>query len=314
MAKDRVQPVFDVASITGLSEATVAERLREEGYNELPSSRQRSVLAIALEVVREPMFLLLVVCGLLYMVMGEPTDALMLLGFVFVVMGITIFQERRTERALEALKDLSSPRALVVRDGRQKRIAGREVVRGDIVLVAEGDRVPADATLLHGINLTVDESLLTGESVPVRKSPAANAQPMQAPGGDDLPFLYSGTLVTAGQGVAEVQKTGMRTELGKIGKAIHGIEPERTLLQIETGRLVRYLAVVGLALCAIVVVAYGLESRQLRRVLAGRLLGRNHDGNGDVARGTSRGAHHLPGPGGMAYFAEPGSDSPDAGH
>ena len=259
MAKDRVQPVFDVASITGLSEASVAVRLREEGYNELPSSRQRSVLAIALEVVREPMFLLLVVCGLLYMVMGEPTDALMLLGFVFVVMGITIFQERRTERALEALKDLSSPRALVVRDGRQQRIAGREVVRGDIVLVAEGDRVPADATLLQGINLTVDESLLTGESVPVRKSPATNAQPMQAPGGDDLPFLYSGTLVTAGQGIAEVQRTGMRTELGKIGKAIHGIEPERTLLQIETGRLVRYLAVVGLALCAIVVVAYALS-------------------------------------------------------
>ena len=143
MAKDRVQPVFDVASITGLSEASVAVRLREEGYNELPSSRQRSVLAIALEVVREPMFLLLVVCGLLYLVMGEPTDALMLLGFVFVVMGITIFQERRTERALEALKDLSSPRALVVRDGRQQRIAGREVVRGDVVLVAEGDRVPA---------------------------------------------------------------------------------------------------------------------------------------------------------------------------
>ena len=173
---------FDIRTTLGLTESCTAERLREEGYNELPSSRQRSVLAIALEVVREPMFLLLVVCGLLYMVMGEPTDALMLLGFVFVVMGITIFQERRTERALEALKDLSSPRALVVRDGRQKRIAGREVVRGDIVLVAEGDRVPADATLLQGINLTVDESLLTGESVPVRKSPATNAQPMQRTG------------------------------------------------------------------------------------------------------------------------------------
>jgi Ca2+-transporting ATPase len=255
MVRDRAQAVFDVAHIAGLSEASVAVRLREEGYNELPSSRQRPVWTIALDVVREPMFLMLVACGLLYMVMGELTDALMLLGFVFVVMGITVVQERRTERALEALKDLSSPRALVVRDGRQKRIPGREVVRGDTVLVAEGDRVPADATLLHGINLTVDESLLTGESVPVRKSPATSAQGMQPPGGDDQPFLYSGTLVTAGQGMAEVQKTGPRTELGKIGKAIHGIEPERTLLQIETSRLVRYLAVVGLALCAIVVVA-----------------------------------------------------------
>ena len=199
---------FDLESVVGLTEDCAAQRLREEGYNELPSSRQRTVLAIALEVVREPMFLLLVACGLLYMLMGELTDALMLLGFVFVVMGITIVQERRTERALEALKDLSSPRALVIRDGRQKRIAGRDVVRGDIVLVSEGDRVPADAVLLQGINLSVDESLLTGESVPVRKSPSAGAAAMGPPGGDDLPFLFSGTLVTGGQGVAEVQRTG----------------------------------------------------------------------------------------------------------
>ena len=111
---------FDVQSITGLTEADAVQRLRVAGHNELPSSKQRSVFAIALEVVKEPMFLLLVACGLLYMVMGELTDALMLMGFVFVVMGITIVQERRTERALEALKDLSSPRALVIRDGDTK--------------------------------------------------------------------------------------------------------------------------------------------------------------------------------------------------
>ena len=247
------------ANSGGLTAATAAQRLQEEGYNELPSSRQRSVWAIAWEVVREPMFLLLVACGLLYMLTGELIDALMLLGFVFVVMGITIVQERRTERALEALKDLSSPRALVIRDGHQLRIAGRDVVRGDIVQVSEGDRVPADAVLLQGINLTVDESLLTGESVPVRKVPAAAPVQMGPPGGDDLPFLFSGALVTGGQGVAEVQRTGMRTELGKIGKAIHGIESEQTLLQQETGRLVRYLAAVGLTLCAIVVVAFALS-------------------------------------------------------
>jgi Ca2+-transporting ATPase len=250
---------YDLESVVGLTENCAAQRLREEGYNELPSSTQRTVLAIALEVVREPMFLMLVACGGLYMLMGELTDALMLLGFVFVVMGITIFQERRTERALEALKDLSSPRALVIRDGRQKRIAGRDVARGDMIVLAEGDRVPADAMLLQAINLSVDESLLTGESVPVRKAPSAGPAVMGPPGGDDLPFLYSGTLVTGGQGVAEVQRTGMRTELGKIGKAIQTVEPEQTLLQKETGRLVRYLAVVGLALCVIVVIAYALS-------------------------------------------------------
>jgi P-type Ca2+ transporter type 2C len=250
---------FDVQQVAGLTEVSAAQRLQEEGRNELPSSRRRTILAIALEVVREPMFLLLVACGLLYMLTGELTDALMLLGFVFVVMGITIVQERRTERALEALKDLSSPRALVIRGGQQMRIAGRDVVRGDIVLVREGDRVPADAVLRQGINLSIDESLLTGESVPVRKVPATGSNEMGLPGGDDMPFLFSGTLVTAGQGVAEVVRTGMRTELGKIGKAIHGIQPEQTLLQQETGKLVRYLASVGLTLCAIVVVAFALS-------------------------------------------------------
>lgn len=242
----------------GLTSARAAQLLLQDGHNELPSSRQRTVLAIALEVVREPMFLLLVACGALYMVTGELADALMLLGFVFVVMGITIVQERRTERALDALRDLSSPRALVIRDGQRIRIAGRDVVRGDIVLVSEGDRVPADAVLLEGINLTVDESLLTGESVPVRKTPAAGLAEIGPPGGDDLPSLFSGTLVTGGQGLAVVQRTGVRTELGKIGKAIHGIGSEQTLLQKETGRLVRYLAVVGLILCAMVVVVFAI--------------------------------------------------------
>jgi Ca2+-transporting ATPase len=256
-----VAEAFDIHAIKGLSEEEAARRLRDEGYNELPSSRRRSVFAIAFEVVREPMFLLLVACGSLYLAMGREHigDALMLLGFVFVVVGITIFQERRTERALEALRDLSSPRALVIRDGQRRRIAGREVARGDIIILAEGDRVPADAVLIHAISLSTDESLLTGESVPVRKHVAAPAPAeMGRPGGDDLPFVFSGTLVTQGQGVAEVRAAGIATEMGKIGKALQTVETERTLLQKETGRIVRNLAILGLSLCAVVVVIYGL--------------------------------------------------------
>ena len=193
--------------VQGLSEREAAQRLQADGYNELPSTKRKSVLAIALEVVREPMFLLLVACGRLYLLLGDIEEALMLLGFVFVVIGITIYQERKTERALEALRDLSSPRALVIRDGQQKRIAGREVVRGDIMLLAEGDRVPADAVLLSARNLSVDESLLTGESVPVRKNALGwRDSTMGRPGGDDLPFVYSGTLVVQGQGVAQVRR------------------------------------------------------------------------------------------------------------
>ena len=249
---------FDIRQEKGLTEEEASRRLATEGYNEIPSAKKRSVFAIAFEVVKEPMFLMLVACGLLYLLMGEPQDALMLLGFVFVVMGITLFQERRTERALEALRDLSSPRALVVREGQQKRIAGREVVRGDLLILAEGDRVPADAVLRHSVNLSADESLLTGESVPVRKKAATDTVSAGKPGGDDLPFIFSGTLVTSGTGVAEVLFTGMRTELGTIGKALQGVVQEKTLLQKETGKLVKNLAVIGLSLCAIVVVVYGV--------------------------------------------------------
>jgi Ca2+-transporting ATPase len=249
---------LDLSGFAGVSEEDARRRLEQDGPNELASQKKRGFFVIALEVVREPMFLMLVAAGGLYLFMGSPGDALMLLGFVFVVMAITIVQERRTERALDALRDLSSPRALVIRDGIHRRIPGREVVRGDILLISEGDRVPADAILRRAINLSADESLLTGESVPVRKTPSATAQSLERAGGDDLPSVFSGTLIVAGQGIAEVVHTGANTELGKIGKALHQIQPEPTSLQKETARLVRILALVGLAACSAVVVIYAL--------------------------------------------------------
>jgi Ca2+-transporting ATPase len=251
-------PSLDLEGFEGLSGQEATLRLQREGPNELPSREKRGLLTIAMEVVREPMFLMLVAAGSVYLLMGEPKDALMLLGFVFVVMAITIIQQRRTENALEALRDLASPRALVLRDGQHSRIPGREVVPGDILIVAEGDRVPADALLRAGINLSVDESLLTGESAAVRKTASKDAKALDAPGGDDLPSLFSGTLVTAGQGVAEVLGTGLRTELGKIGKALQQVEQEATFLQQETGRLVRIFALVGLTACILAVITFAL--------------------------------------------------------
>ena len=250
--------IIDIKKLTGLAEAEAANRLKTEGYNELPSTKRRSIFAIAFEVVREPMFLLLVACGALYLILGDVEEALMLIGFVFIVIGITLYQESKTERALEALRDLSSPRALVIRDGKEKRIAGREVVRGDIIVVSEGDRVPADAMLLSSVNLSTDESLLTGESVPVRKTAAEHETTMGRPGGDDLPFIYSSTLAVSGQGIAQVLGTGVQTEIGKIGKALQAVEMEETLLQKGTALLVRNLSILGLSLCAVVVIVYGL--------------------------------------------------------
>ena len=264
---------FEINGIKGLSEKDAAQQLKEEGPNELPSRKKRGFLAIAYEVAREPMFLMLVACGTLYFFLGDMGEALMLLGFVFVVIGITLYQERKTERALEALRDLSSPRARVIRGGKQERIAGREVVRGDILILNEGDRVPADAVILSCVNLSVNESLLTGESVSVRKVAGNSHLDMGRPGGDDLPFVYSSTLVVQGQGLAQVQATGLHTEIGKIGKALQRLEPEQTLLQKETGRLVRKLAFVGLALCVVVVIVFGLtRGNWLNGLLAGITL------------------------------------------
>lgn len=263
---------LDFNTITGLSEQEAAYRLKREGYNELPSSKQGSVLALASEVLQEPIFLLLVACGAIYIFLGEAQDALILLGFVFFIMGITLYQEYKTERALEALRDLSSPRALVIRDGKQKRIAGRKVVRGDILVLAEGDRVSADAILLSSTYLTVDESLLTGESIPVRKV-AGSRREMARPGGDDLPFVYSGTLIVQGQGIAEAKATGIYTEIGKIGKALQTVSPEETLLQKETGQLVKKLAAIAIAICAAIVIIYGLtRDNWLNGFLAGLAL------------------------------------------
>ena len=244
--------------LNGLSEQEVTERLAHNGYNELPSTKNRTIFHTAYDVVREPMFLLLIAAGVLYLVLGDLEEALMLLAFVFVIIGITLYQERKTERALEALRDLSSPRALVIRDGVQKRIPGRLVVRDDILLVAEGDRVPADAVILSSSHLSIDESLLTGESAPVRKLPWDGTMKQTAPGGDDLPFIFSGTLVVGGQGIARVLETGSQTEMGKIGKALQTLEPEDTPLQTETRRFVKNLAVIGVILCGIVIVGYGL--------------------------------------------------------
>lgn len=251
------QPI--IGSMSGITAADAAAHIVTDGYNELPSTKPRSTWAIAFNVAREPMFMLLMACGAIYLVLGDAQEALMLLGFVSVVIGITLFQERKTERALEALRDLSSPRALVVRDGEPIRIPGRDVVRGDLIMLAEGDRVPADAVVTSCSVLAIDESLLTGESVPVRKTAWRAHEPQQGrPGGDDLPFIFSGSLVVQGTGTATVHATGPRTEIGRIGKALTRVEQEPTRIQRETGVAVKRLAWVGLALAALVAIWYGV--------------------------------------------------------
>ena len=266
-------PEPGAAVAEGLSSAEAARRLAAEGPNELPTAKPRNLLQQAWAVIRQPMLLLLLGAGTVNFLLAEPLDGVLLMSFVVVVIGISIYQERKTENALAALRDLSSPRALVLRDGEQVRIAGRDVVRGDIALLSEGDRVPADAVLLEARNFSADESALTGESVPVRKAPgpAGTAEEaMGRPGGDATPWVFSGTLVVKGHGLACVKAVGAGTELGRIGSALRSIEDEPTPLQREIDRLVRYLAVFGLAAAAVVVTVYGVtRGNWLEGLLAG---------------------------------------------
>ena len=260
----------------GLSEADARARLKAEGYNELPRPDRRTPLHIILEVLREPMLALLIGGGVIYLILGDLKEALILLAFATLSIVITVVQETRTERVLEALRDLTSPRALVIRDGARKRIAGREVVRGDVVVLAEGDRVPADAVLIQSHDLQTDESLLTGESIPVRKIAGSNVDSSIArrPGGDDLPYVFSGSLIVRGRGIGEVIATGALSEIGKIGQSLNTLETEQPRLQEQTRRLVAVFAVVGGAVSILAVLLYGtMRGGWLDAVLAGIALG-----------------------------------------
>jgi len=263
------------AAIAGLSDSEARERLAREGYNELPRAEQRTVLRIVMEVMREPMLALLLGGGVVYLALGDLHEALILLAFAMMSILITVVQETRTERVLEALRDLTSPRALVVRDGVRRRIPGREVVREDLVVLSEGDRVPADGVLLQAQDLQADESLLTGESVPVRKRARKEDEQLHArPGGDDLPQVFSGALIVRGTGIAQVTGTGARSEIGKIGQSLSTLASEPPRLQAQTQRLVRMFALIGGVVSVLAVLLYGLfRGGWLDALLAGIALG-----------------------------------------
>ncbi len=247
----------------GLSTTEAARRLAAEGPNLLPGSARKSTLAIMREVLTEPMFLMLLAAGGIYLALGSRAEAIFLLGFVFVVIGITLAQERKTQRAMESLRDLSAPRALVIRDGQELRIAGRDVVCGDLLVLREGDRIAADALLVNG-PLEVDESLLTGEAVPVTKLPGAADAAFEQPGGDGTAFLFASTVVTKGLGLAEVRATASATAVGRIGTDLAATTEPPSALQQASRKLVRRLGVGALVLAAaLVLLGWGWDGRPL---------------------------------------------------
>jgi len=232
------------ASTGGLSQAEALERLRRDGPNRLPSPQHRGLAAAAAAVAMQPMVLLLIGCTLLYALLGSMFDGIVLGASVIAVSAISIYQELRTQRVLEALRDLSSPRSSVVRDGAVRRIASEELVVGDRLIVQEGDRLACDARLVECHSIRVDESLLTGESLPVDKSLAEGA-------GAESGSLHAGSLVVQGDGVAEVLATGPRTGLGRIGGSLEALQPRPSRLHEELKRLVRAVALLAVIICLV---------------------------------------------------------------
>jgi Ca2+-transporting ATPase len=256
----------------GLTLAQVAERLARDGRNELPQSEARGPLTLLVEVVKEPMFLLLVGCGSVYIALGDRLEALMLMASIAAVMALSFVQQRRADQALAALREIASPRASVVREGQLCSIDGRDLVVGDWVLLGEGDRVPADIELNEVSNLQVDESMLTGESVPVSKLAYGAVDHPAAVDGEqrDASRVFSGSWVTAGSAKGHVVATGRQSALGQIGKTLEGLEDIRTPIQIETRTVVKRAALGSLLIAGLLALIGGLRSGQwLQSVLAG---------------------------------------------
>ncbi|MBA3941396.1 MAG: ATPase [Sphingopyxis sp.] len=262
--------------MTGLREIDARARLAADGPNELPREGRRTTARIFFDVLREPMLALLVAGSAIYFALGDLREALILALLAGLSVGITVFQEARSEKALEALRDLASPRAIVVRDGARRRIPGREVVRGDLLVLAEGDRVPADGWVVEAEGLHLDESLLTGESIPVGKSACTTPFPTEAPraGGDMLAYVFSGTLVVTGSGLCIVHAVGALSEIGRIGQSLAALEIEAPRLYRQTRRLVLLFAAGGIGASLLAVLLYGLlRENWLEGALAGIALG-----------------------------------------
>lgn len=226
---------------SGLSSIEAQALLVKYGENSIDKAREKSLYSTAIELLKEPMLLLLIAAGAISLALAELVDGILLLFTIFIILGITIYQTQKTEKALKALSELTMPLAIVIRDGLEIRIPSKNIVPGDVMILREGDRISADAKLTVATSFHVDESLLTGESLPISKNI-----------GD---VVFTGSLVVRGHGKAEVFATGPNTQLGKIGKSLTEIREEKTNLQRSVERIVR---VVGIAALITVFAVFGI--------------------------------------------------------
>lgn len=270
MVRGQIQPP---ESFRGLSEEEAAARLVRYGRNLVRQPRSRTLRDITMATLREPMFLLLLSAAALYLAIGDLAEGIFLTGGAMLSLGLVITQEARSERALRALNALAEPQARVIRDGATRAIPTGDLVPGDLLLIAEGSRVPADAILIDGDALEVDESALTGEANPSTKTPVGSGTAvfeLQPPGTELTSSMFAATLVVRGQGVAQVLRTGTATEVGRIGVELGEATEGATLVQRDVRRIVGIIGVLAIGFCLLVAAAYGIVRDDW---LAGALAG-----------------------------------------
>jgi len=217
----------------GLREEEADLRRKQYGRNEFSASRKKSGLRTIADILREPMFILLLLSCTLYFILGEPGEGILMLVAMLFVAAISWYQEIKSTHALEALRQLTQPGVVVIRDGRERVISSGELVPGDVMIVEEGSLVPADATILESNDLSVNESILTGESAPVERVADGDRR------------LFQGTTVNSGRCTARVTATGNNTELGRLGRSITFTSPTKTLLQKQITHIVQVMALIG---------------------------------------------------------------------
>ena len=245
----------------GLSCNEAKKRLLQYGENKLISQKKKTVLELFMEQLKDVMIYILFAAAIISFIMGEITDSVIILIVIFINAIIGVLQESKAEKALEELTKLSTPKALVKRDGEIIEIPSEEVVIGDIVIVDAGRYIPADLRLIESINLKIDESTFTGESVPSEKNANIIIEDIKSPIGDRVNMAYMSTLSTYGRGVGIVVATGMNTEIGKIAKILDNEEKDSTPLQKRLNKLGKFLGVLAVSICALIFIISLLQGR-----------------------------------------------------
>jgi Ca2+-transporting ATPase len=262
-SKDEVIQELQVDALQGLTSEEAKERLDKYGENKLASKKSKSLIQLFFAQLNDAMIYILLGAALISGVLGEISDAIIIALVILINAVVGLIQESKAEKALEALKQLTTPKAIVKRDGELKEIPSEEVVPGDLVVIDAGRYVPCDLRLIETANLQIEESALTGESVPVDKNSNLVLEVTDTPLGDQKNMAFMSTLATYGRGVGVAVGTGMSTEIGKIAKMLEEDGTEQTPLQKKLAELGKTLGFAALGICAVMFIVGVIQGRPL---------------------------------------------------